>query len=171
MIRVVLDNQTNRTLGIPDRMHGCPHVPRRFDVTGDAGGRAMKTPRDVCRHSVDHRPCAELMGIAVPQCLLCDPVVPDLVLAPNEQAALLWDPLLFALTQLPGECGEHSSELCSVPMRAPPGAYEFSARAADCFVSVDGKAEASCTGNYDLVATASWDGTCPDVTLVFTEDG
>jgi hypothetical protein len=96
-------------------------------------------------------------------------------------ARISWRPQIAIDAILPADCGGEAEDItCGLAMRAPLGQYELEALAAatsacpvECAEGEVPDANGSCAAGdaeaceYPLRASASWDGACGELAIVF----
>lgn len=177
-VLVRLVNRTAETIAVVNRTFGCNQPARHFDVLGTMGDRPVQAVNDHC--ASDWEACALWSPEGSPACLLCATPHPPVILAPGGWYEEPWDAWVISEVTLPATCSAtENEESCFAPLSVAAGTYELRAAATpvascpsscECELDANGSCQPS-TWDDSLepssTATATWDGTCASVEIVF----
>ncbi len=186
-VTVVIRNASDEALLVYDRVFGCQHEARYFDLSGSASGRSLYLPSTNC--ALDWPSCGSLLE--EDSCLLCQTLNPPIYLAPGGYVEREWDRSLLAELEMPGECLPDGGDAMTCSRYTPAGAGSYTATADAARMSDCSEAEMTCVDESDcqggaldangacllepqeswdlpiaVTAEASWNGLCDQLELV-----
>jgi hypothetical protein len=178
-VEVRILNRRDEPILVVNRTGGCGQPSRYFVADGSMGGRDVEAATSFCPVSLNF--CGDWTGESR-ACHLCATLHPPTRIEPGGASAQTWNAWVFGEVILPAECNElrDTDEICDAPMPVRAGRFELRATAAsvaecqgDCTCESDERGSCQLAGDgYEitdtpLVATATFDGKCESVDIVF----
>jgi hypothetical protein len=179
-IEVRIINRMDVPIVVRDHTVGCGQPSRPFAVEGSIGGRPVHAVTNFC--PIEWNYCGDWTGESS-SCLLCLTLHPPIRIEPGGASVETWNAWVLGEVVLPAACNEvrDSEEVCNAPIPIEPGRYELRAEAID-LDACEGKCTCelnewgSCrlpgadhffTDAVSLIATATYDGKCETVDIIF----
>ncbi|MFO0637236.1 MAG: hypothetical protein U0168_30805 [Nannocystaceae bacterium] len=183
-IEIQIINAGSEAIIVRNTITGCGQTPRYFAVEGQVGPRRAQTPTSNC--PAEWESCDWVIDPDSAPCLLCLTLPPPMRIPPGERLVSWWGPFVTFDADLPPGCGAADETHCRVWSAAPLGDYRITATAApesscphscheprfpgdEAGVGVCPVEYWSSDCEFSRMASASWDGSCGSVAIVFED--